>query len=104
MEHNSVVMTRVKQYLTVIIRKSSGIISTTSKHPFYQTISFKGPIESIYIKLKMGWSSSKIKFFELSMDSSHLSDAFSCFKNVGIILTKFIAHCFKAKKETLAKE
>ena len=54
MEHDSVVMTRVKQYLMVIIRKSSGIISTTSKHPFYQTISFKGTIESesIYIKLK----------------------------------------------------
>ena len=52
----------------------------------------------------MGWSSSKIKFFELNMDSSHLSDAFSCCKNVGSILTKFITHCLKAKKETLAKE
>ena len=51
MEHDSVVMTRVKQYLRVIIRKNSGIISTTSKHPFYQTISFKGT-KSIYIKLK----------------------------------------------------
>ena len=52
MEHDKVVMTRVKQYLTVIIRKSSGIISTTSKNPFNQTISIKDTIESIYIKLK----------------------------------------------------
>ena len=51
MEYDSVVVTRVKQYPTVIIRKGSDLISTTSKHPFYQTISFKGAIESISIKL-----------------------------------------------------
>ena len=50
MEHDRFVMTRVKQYLTIIIRKGSGIISTTLKHPFNQTISIKGTIESIYIK------------------------------------------------------
>ena len=51
MEYDNIVVTRLKQYPTVIIRKSSGIISTTSKHPFYQTDSFKGAIQSIYIKL-----------------------------------------------------
>ena len=51
MEYDSVVVTRIKQYPTEIIRKSSGIISTTSKNPFYQTISFKGAIESISIML-----------------------------------------------------
>ena len=50
MEHDRVVMTRVKQYLIVIMSKSSGIISTTSKHPFNQTILINGTIESIYIK------------------------------------------------------
>ena len=52
MEYDSTVVTHVKQYPTISVRKISAIISTTSKHPFYQTISFKGTIESIHIKLK----------------------------------------------------